>query len=629
MSRKSKLILATALFGAALFAASCGGGGGGETTAGTGTGSGSGGGSGGGGGGGGGGSAPPPPPPASVEGRVLALLNTGAASAGAVNPVTICELKSDNKAYCGNDLNPSENANLQYVHEFENGNVVLRAGNVLYFFDASSNTLTKLTTFREVGGTSENTISTGITIPVGATFQTTPNLLVMFNAGGDFVAVTRTGRVIRDSGINVPNNDAFCERVEKGGFTYSLSVDGTSSLTTTTPILLAQAGDRFLVRVGNDVYLSADRCRLVNNIPIASLTNINEARMVNVGGAYYIAIRHNNNTVRHARVIGTAVAINVDRILQSNTPYSYALAGNGFLFTHEGMDAQRVTVRDINGNVVGGAAVDVGANVVALLAFQDRVLVETNAPDVRQVDSTAVLTSPAPGADLISFRRCTTPLPAVAPFVGTQANDGMGTNFNRCVFDDGGGAPPNVGLILYSFVYDTVNARYRVENYILNADPHTIVNQNQIRFSADRVLIPTNGNTLVGTVNLCSTTRTPSISCSDVGLSGIDGLTLNDLSIIYPDFPIKFRGENIFYVANGVPRVGNIFDPKPMPITVIGASGGNATFDLTKFAFSFTPSAIVPCATQIAYLSSPTGPVKLYTLDRANTCVTRILKVFP
>jgi hypothetical protein len=536
--------------------------------------------------------------------------------------VAVCELKSDNKAHCGNDLNPSENADLQYVHEFENGNVVLQAGNVLYFFDASSNTLTKLTTFREVGGTSENTISTGITIPAGATFQTTPNLLVMFNAGRDFVAVTRTGRVIRDSGIIVPNNDAFCERVEKGGFTYSLSVDGTSSLSTTTPTLLAQAGDRFLVQVGNDVYLSADRCRLVNNTPIASLTNINEARMVNVGGAYYIAIRHNNNVVRHARVIGTAVAINADRNLRGATPYSYALAGNGFLFTHEGAADANVTVRDINGNVVGGAALNVGAGVVALLAFQDRVLVETNTPDVRQVDSTAVLTNPAPGGDLTSLRRCTN-------VNNTRANDGMGTNFNRCVFDDGGGTG-NAGLILYSLVYDTVNARYRVADSILNANAHAIVNENQIRFGADRVLIPTNGDTSVGTVNLCSTTRTPSISCSDTGLSGIGDLTLNDLSIIYPDSPIKFRGENIFYVANGVPRVGNIFDPRTMPVTVNNASGGNATFDLTKFAFSFRPPTAPPaCNTQIAYLSSPTGPVKLYTLDRANTCVTRILKVFP
>ncbi len=152
MSRKSKLILATALFGAALFAASCGSSDNGGTTAGTGSGSGTGGGSGGGSGSGGGG---PTPSPATVEGRVLAVLTTGAATAGAVNPVAICELKSDNKAHCGNDLNPSENSDIRYLHEFPNGNVVLAgSGDVLYFFNAPHNTLTKLTTFRALNGTS-------------------------------------------------------------------------------------------------------------------------------------------------------------------------------------------------------------------------------------------------------------------------------------------------------------------------------------------------------------------------------------------------------------------------------------------------------------------------------------------
>jgi len=101
MSRKSKLILATAVFGAALFGASCGGGGGGGTATTTGSGSGSG-------GGGGGGETPSP----TEEGQVLALLDVGTASAGTLKPVTICQLKSDNKAYCGNDLNPSANVDL-------------------------------------------------------------------------------------------------------------------------------------------------------------------------------------------------------------------------------------------------------------------------------------------------------------------------------------------------------------------------------------------------------------------------------------------------------------------------------------------------------------------------------------
>ncbi|MFZ8785268.1 hypothetical protein, partial [Thermocrinis sp.] len=66
-----------------------------------------------------------------------------------------------------------------------------------------------------------------------------------------------------------------------------------------------------------------------------------------------------------------------------------------------------------------------------------------------------------------------------------------------------------------------------------------------------------------------------------------------------------------------------------LPITVSNASGGNASFDLTRFAFSFRPAtAPSGCNTQILYFSSRTASPKTYTLDRANTCVKRILKVY-
>jgi hypothetical protein len=636
MSKKRKLILAAAVFSAALFAASCGGGGG--STAGTGGGSGGNGSSGGSGGGGGGGGETPP---ASVEAKVLAQLTTGVATAGPVNPVAVCELKSDNKAYCGNDLNPSENAVLTYIHEFDNGNVVLRnTGDILYFFDASSNTLTKLTSFRAVGSSSESTASTGITIPAGATIQTTPNLVMMYNNAGDLVVVTKSGKVIRDSNINVPNNNASCEKVEKSGFTYSLSVDGTSSFTSGVPTdLNVSAGGMHLVRRGNSIYLTSDKCSvdlLVDNIA----AGVQDAKMVKVGNDFFIAVRDNTANIHYYRVSGSTVtrilsnapgAIAAPIATPGNGIYDYALAGNGYLFAIDQGNPGDVNIYDTTGVQVTGGAVNVtpaANNVTGLLAFGNRVLAVTNVPDVREVDSAGNVNNTPAGADTTALQRCTTPLPAAAPFVGTQANDGMGTNFNRCVFDDGGGGG-NVGLILYSLVYDTVNARYRITSANLNADAHTIVNRNQILFGADKVLIPTNGNILLGTVNLCSTTLTPSISCSDTGLSGIDDLTLSDLTRVYLGSAIKFSGNNVFYVGGGIPRVGNIFDPKPMPITVIGASGGNASFDLTKFAFSFRPAGAT-CNTQIAYLSSPTAAPKFYTIAQpSNTCVNNILKVFP
>jgi hypothetical protein len=624
MSKKSKLILATALFGAALFAASCGGGGG--STAGTGGGSGGNGSSGGSGGGGGGGGETPP---ATVEAKVLAQLTTGVATAGPVNPVAVCELKSDNKAYCGNDLNPSENAVLTYIHEFDNGNVVLRnTSNILYFFDASSNTLTKLTSFRAVGSSSESTASTGITIPAGATIQTTPNLVMMYNNAGDLVVVTKSGKVIRDSNINVPNNNASCEKVEKSGFTYSLSVDGTSSLTSGVPTdLNVSAGGMHLVRRGNSIYLTSDKCSvdlLVDNIA----AGVQDAKMVKVGNDFFIAVRDNTANIHYYRVSGSTVtrilsnapgAIAAPIATPGNGIYDYALAGNGYLFAIDQGNPGDVNIYDTTGVQVTGGAVNVtpaANNVTGLLAFGNRVLAVTNVPDVREVDSAGNVNNTPAGADTTALQRCT-------DAVNTVAVNGAGTNFIRCVFDNGAANRP----VLYSLVYDTVDARYRVTSTNLNPNAHTAVNQNQILFGADKVLIPTDGD--ITNVLLCSTTLTPSISCSDTGLSGIDDLTLSDLTRVYLGSAIKFSGNNVFYVGGGIPRVGNIFDPKPMPITVIGASGGNASFDLTKFAFSFRPAGAT-CNTQIAYLSSPTAAPKFYTIAQpSNTCVNNILKVFP
>jgi len=77
MSKKGKLILATALFGAALFGASCGGGGGGGTAA-----------------------APPSPPsppspPASDVAKVLVLAAKNITSPGAIIGLFEGTIKSD------------------------------------------------------------------------------------------------------------------------------------------------------------------------------------------------------------------------------------------------------------------------------------------------------------------------------------------------------------------------------------------------------------------------------------------------------------------------------------------------------------------------------------------------------
>jgi hypothetical protein len=153
----------------------------------------------------------------------------------------------------------------------------------------------------------------------------------------------------------------------------------------------------------------------------------------------------------------------------------------------------------------------------------------------------------------------------------------------------------------------------------------SISNISNVKWATGKVLVKPSS----GSIKLCSTTTTPSISCSSTDLPALNPTDISSY--------LKFNGNNVFYAKDAAgntvnpPKVGDIFgSPSALPFTVSSPSGGNASFDLTKFAFSFQPvGATARCPTHIAYLSSPTGPVKLYTLDRANTCVARILKVFP
>jgi len=102
MSKKGKLILATALFGAALFGASCGGGGGGGTAS----------------------TPPPPPPPASDVAKVLVLAAKGITSPGATFGLFEGTIKSDGTVSWSPDRHPGENR-LDYYHEFSNKSVLL------------------------------------------------------------------------------------------------------------------------------------------------------------------------------------------------------------------------------------------------------------------------------------------------------------------------------------------------------------------------------------------------------------------------------------------------------------------------------------------------------------------------
>jgi hypothetical protein len=667
MSKKRKLILAAAVFSAALFAASCGGGGG--TTAGTGGGSGGSGGSGGGGGGGGGGTQPPP---ATVEAKVLAVLTTGTVTAGPVNPVAVCELKDDNKAYCGNDLNPSENAVLWYVHEFPNGNVVLVGpGNVLYFFDASSNTLTKLTTFKALNGTS-GTVATGITIPNNSRYYANDNFVYIYNGdfatntSGNLVAISNTGNVIRDNTVLIRTDDAnsthvACDRVIKGPTVYSLNVNGTATATGPIPEVLAQAGGRFLVAQGSAVYLTTDRCS-VGGILVDNIANNQHAYMVRFGDDFFIAVRDNTpqvfyyrvstitNTVTHIfsnapGAVGGPVGISAG----GNNNFAYALAGNGFLFVRTAADT--VSVFDTSGNAVGNQALGGGDTVDGLLAFTDRVLVRATIGGngaVREVDSAANIATPT-GVTLTALEICTN--------TGNNATadvNGRATAFIRCVADDNrnpnpptNGQQERISVIANNAAGNYASSFTRINTTSTNGA--TAIALDNTRSGPNAVLSLSRNNAgFLGPINLCTITpnlpTSITISCSTTDIPNpVGNIPLGDTTRIYnfvadpvtgaptPTDLLKFNGNNVFYLSGTSVRFRNLFSTtaSSLPIAVIGASGGNASFDLTKFTFSFRPHG-APCNTQIAYFSSPTAAPKFYTIAQpSNTCANNILKVFP
>jgi hypothetical protein len=146
----------------------------------------------------------------------------------------------------------------------------------------------------------------------------------------------------------------------------------------------------------------------------------------------------------------------------------------------------------------------------------------------------------------------------------------------------------------------------------------------------------------LGPINLCTITpnlpTSITISCSTTDIPNpVAGgnIPLRDTTRIYPFTNlIKFHGNNVFYLSGNAapftPKYGNIFSAtQSMPIAVNNATGGNATFDLTKFAFSVAPATTPWCANQIAYFPSPGAPPRSYTLSTANTCVASVLKTFP
>jgi len=275
--------------------------------------------------------------------------------------------------------------------------------------------------------------------------------------------------------------------------------------------------------------------------------------------------------------------------------YYYALDGKGRLYAITAVDT--VSVYNTDGTSAGTASVS-GVTFTGLLGLADRALAKTGT-NVYQITTTgSAATAVDKGTALYTVvNNCT--------HTDTRSVDGAGTNFVRCVYVGGG------NTYLYSLTYDSNIGLYGSANHNFG-----VVTFNNVLWAPNKALVSVGSGP---TIYLCNTTTTPSISCSATDL-----LDLNPTDI---GKYLKFNGNNVFYLSGTSPKVGDIFGTQTtLPIAVSSPSGGNASLNLNKFAFSFGPSS---CRNQIAYLSSPTGPVELYTLDRANTCVARILKVFP
>jgi len=252
-----------------------------------------------------------------------------------------------------------------------------------------------------------------------------------------------------------------------------------------------------------------------------------------------------------------------------------------------------------DGNSAGYASV---TGVTGLLALADRVLAKdtSNAYEITTTGSVVHAVNKGGGTLHTALDRCT-------DATNTLKIDGVGTNFIRCLYDSGSTE------VLYSLAYNSGN--YQSASYNLPGGSSTA----QALFGVGKVLVRPGGSS---SIRLCNTTTTPTISCSTTDLP--------DITTSIKKY-LKVNGLDVFYTnSDGALKVGNVFDPpSALPITVSSPSGGNASLDLNKFAFSFRPAG-APCATQIVYFSSRTASQKTYTIAQpSNGCVARILKVFP
>ena len=352
MSKKGKAILASALFGAAIFGASCGGGGGGTSA-----------------------STPPPPPPpspASDIAKVLVLAQKGLTSPGALIGLYEGTVKDDGTVVWSADLNPGDQM-LEYLHEFSNRSVLLydTGSKDLYIYD--NGTLSPVKGGAGIGPYRNNNIY----LPHFVVYNDAGKVNIDFVAtsGGKVVnfMVTDVERLIY-AGENyvVIGDGATNERVyivKKDG--TMIELDWDDSTKAIDPIdngkasLLDRVENTDIILLGHDsanpnaVFVIDDQgnpVRITNSINVATgddpMKNIDSGKIVrDANGNVYVAVlsdpdgtaKSGDEIIQYFKIVpplassvvftpNTPINVNGGNNANALAPSLYALDGAGHLY---------------------------------------------------------------------------------------------------------------------------------------------------------------------------------------------------------------------------------------------------------------------------------------------------------
>ena len=677
MSKKGKAILASALFGAAIFGASCGGDDGG-TSAPT----------------GGPPSGPPPgdsaPPPTSI-GKAL-ILTSGTLFVGPNRAVRLCDIFSNQTVVCGSDLNPDGDQLFEYLHEFSNEKVILRdPNNFLNFYNGTA--LVKVENRRYFTDATTTTTDTAhLKTANAAAIETVlgENFVVVRNAAGNVThVITSEGNYVDFTTGGLPNIDLvymgknYVVVAQSAGAdqdAYLIKTDGSVTRLDfktpgTTPQLLARDGDNIVVAPLNSgnlqpVFVIREN-GTVAKITVANLNlpNTASAQIKKVGTDLFVAVNSDdagpgggNGMIRYAKVTPTHVYaddVDVSTNVKNNTPNrgDYGLDGQGRLYaivtnnaaTDDQADEALVAYFDANNQVQSKSAAipgtPAGAN-ASLITFSDRALLRDTTgagasytvtivagPNVN-VTATTLDAAAADAYDNVCIHAKRTPPNAIV----TLADDffiGEGTDEVMCVRDPAGDGLGS-GNEEHAYLRSTGVAYFGARSVNLDIEHNLALAPNRM---------------IVGDFPDSNYSNCLSGTCSLVSLSAARPQNLNLTRVktdknIHVNDAAGFRGiptpVSVFHqvgVNNDIPYKFDFTNNTSSNLVTGGTtifSGGHVSLDLSKFAIiaQGTPNPCPVVGGQITgsrlFYSAPSVTNNLFDIkdSAGNTlCAIRVYQV--